>query len=99
MCGFWNSLSLTHTGSAWRNEAKPRRREREVGLEQPLELEERLVVERHQSMSAARVPVLSRHERIASCGKPASCFLRVKRSSCAAATTRPSTSSAAALSW
>jgi hypothetical protein len=31
-----------------RNESKPARREREVGLEQPLELEERLVVERDE---------------------------------------------------
>ena len=30
-----------------RNERKPARRERQVGLEQALELEERLVVERH----------------------------------------------------
>jgi hypothetical protein len=41
----------------------------------------------------------SRQNAIAFAGKPESCFLRVKRSSWAAATMRPSSISAAALSW
>jgi hypothetical protein len=41
----------------------------------------------------------ARHQRAACQGKRASNFLRVKRSSCAAATISPSRTSAAALSW
>ena len=42
---FWNSFSFSHSGIAMRNEREAPRREREIGLEQPLELQERLVVE------------------------------------------------------
>ena len=41
-----NSFSLIHTGIAATKLAQPARRERVIGLEQPLELQERLVVER-----------------------------------------------------
>ena len=42
---FWNSFSRSHTGMALRKDAKPLRREREIGFEQPFELQERLFVE------------------------------------------------------
>ena len=79
--------------------AKAARREGEIGFEQPLEFQKRLVVE-HDVIDVvqrdARLPPGNRRARDA--GKPASCFLRVKRSSCAAATMRPSSTRAAALS-
>ena len=82
-----------------RNEAEAARREREIGLEQPLELEERLVVE-HDVVELAQ-PAAGLGQTIGDRARresAASCFLRVKRSSCAAATMRPSTTRAAALS-
>ena len=42
---------------------------------------------------------LARQYATACLGNRESCFLRVKRSSCAAATISPSSTSAAALSW
>jgi hypothetical protein len=44
-------------------------------------------------------PLLANALQFAFEGKPGSCFFRVKRSSCAAATITPSRTSAAALSW
>ena len=72
---------------------------REIGLEQALELQERLVVEDDVINVAEIDPASLRQYRSALLGKFASNFLRVNRSSCAAATTRPSSTSAAALSW
>jgi hypothetical protein len=43
---FWKSFSFSHSGMAMRNDWNPGR-ERQVGLQQPLELQERLVVEDH----------------------------------------------------
>ena len=42
---FWNSFSRSQSGRAIRKERNPLRRKRQIGLEQPLELQERLVVE------------------------------------------------------
>jgi hypothetical protein len=74
---------------AMRNELKPTRREREIGLEQPVELQERLVVERDDKSMSGELDAGRRREaeldRVLR-GSPESCFLRVKRSSCAAAT-------------
>jgi hypothetical protein len=69
-----------------------------VGLQQTLELEERLVVESHVVDVAQAHAGCLRQYSIAWRGKRALCFLRVKRSSWAAATIRPSSTSAAALS-
>ena len=84
---FWNSFSLIQSGMRHPERAEAPRRERQVGLEQPLELQERLVVED----DVVELGRASRRPRPGSsrshcAGKPASCFLRVKRSSCAAAT-------------
>ena len=73
-------------------------REGEIGLEEALELEEGLVVEDDVIDVGERQPCVARQYSTAFLGKRASCFLRVKRSSCAAATILPSRSSAAALS-
>ena len=97
--GFWNSLSLIQSGMAMRNEAKPARRIGEIGFEQPLELDERLLEEDDVvdvvEIDVARLQAIA--DRVGR-ESPASCFLRVKRSSCAAATMRPSSTRAAALS-
>ena len=65
--------------------AEAARREGEIGFEQPLELQERLVVEDDvvdvAELDAGRC---RGNRRSRSPGKPESCFLRVKRSSCAA---------------
>ena len=82
-----------------RKDAKPARREGEVGLEQPLEFQERLFVEDDVIdgrgvelgvFQAVGDGVRGEIARRASCG--------VKRSSCAAATISPSSTRAAALS-
>ena len=44
---FWNSFSRSHSGRAIRKDCEARRRKGQVSLQQPLELEERLVVENH----------------------------------------------------
>ena len=78
---------------------EPARRIAQVGLHHALELHPGLVVEddRVEVLEAQGQP--SRGTRLAArWGKAASCFLRVKRSSCAAATISPSHTSAAALS-
>ena len=96
---FWKSFSRSHSGIAVRNERKPRGANAEIGLEQPLELEQRLVVEDDLvdfvELDPAGLEAIGHRLR----GNSASCFLRVKRSSWAAATIVPSTTSAAALSW
>ena len=72
------SFSLSHSGIAIRNERKPARRDAEVGLEDALELEQRLVVEadvvevRRRAMPALAQAVRDRvrreSRRRASCG-------------------------------
>jgi hypothetical protein len=78
---------------------KPARRESKVGFQQPLELEERLVV-KHDVVDIAQ-PGAGRFQAIVNrlMQKLSSNFLREKRSSWAAATTSPSLTRAAALSW
>ena len=85
-----------------RHEERPEaaRRERQIGLEQALELQQRLVVEPdvvELGRRRCRASLQAVVDRLR--GKSASCFLRVKRSSCAAATISPSTTRAAAQSW
>ena len=79
--------------------AKAARRERDIGLQQPLEFEERLVVE-HDVVEAVGgdAGFLAGNRRSRGAGSAGSCLRRVKRSSWAAATMRPSSTSAAALS-
>ena len=73
---------------------------RGVGLEQAVELDERLLVEADRGRDRCAVmPASRRQYSTARDGKPASCFLRVNRSSCAAATMRPSSTRQAAESW
>ena len=48
---------------------------------------------------AAAIPAACRQYSMARTGISSSCFLRVKRSSCAAATISPSRTNAAAESW
>ena len=80
--------------------AEAARRQRDIGFQQPLEFQERLVVEDDviDVGKAGAGGFQAIGDRVAS-ETTASCFLRVKRSSCAAATMRPSSTSAAALSW
>ena len=84
-----------------RKERNPVGADAEIGLEDALELEQRLVVEADVGevltveIPPAREAVRRRRAR----GKAASPFFRVKRSSCAAATISPSRSRQAALSW
>src|SRR5580704_1655970 len=78
---------------------KSARRECKIGFQQPLELEERLVV-KHHVVDIAQ-PGAGRFQAIVNrlMQKLSSNFLREKRSSWAAATTSPSLTRAAALSW
>ena len=93
------SFSLSHSGIAIRNDRQPARRAGDVGLEQPVELDQRLLVEADQIELLVVMPASRRQYATARDGKSASCFLRVKRSSCAAATIRPSSTRHAAESW
>ena len=94
------SFSFSHTGIAVRNELQPLRRDAEVVLEDALELEERLVVEADVvELGRRRCPPRGGSTRRRAAGNSASCFLRVKRSSCAAATISPSRTRQAAESW
>ena len=80
--------------------AEALRRDAEVGLEDALELEQRLVVEADVvDVVDADAGLLAGSSRRRGAGSSASPFLRVKRSSCAAATISPSRSRQAALSW
>ena len=93
------SFSLIQSGPAMRNDRKPARRDAEVGLEDALELEQRLVVEADVGQVLDGDPGLAQAVGDGVVGKAASPFLRVNRSSCAAATISPSRSRQAALSW
>ena len=65
------------------------RREGQIGFDQPLEFHERLFIEDDVvDLGGADRPAL-RQYAIALRGKAGSCFLRVKRSSCAAAMISP----------
>ena len=79
--------------------AEPGRGIGQVGLQQPLELGQRLVVEGDviEVVRGRARPRRGSRRRPAS-GNAGSCLFRVNRSSCAAATIRPSTTRAAALS-
>ena len=85
------SFCRSQSGRPIRKSLKPRGRVGDVGLEEAVELEQRLVVEgdagraRRPSMPASLEAVTRR----ALVGKRKSCFLRVKRSSWAAATISP----------
>ncbi len=78
---------------------KAARGEGEIGFEQPLEFEERLVIEGDAVDLARANAGVGDAPTDGVDGKPGSCFLRVKRSSCAALTMTPSRTIAAALSW
>ena len=96
---FLKQLFASHSGIAIAKERETPGRKGQVGLQQPLEFQERLVVEDDEierpKTHARRLPDNNRWR----CAEnAASCFLRVKRSSCAAATMRPSSTRAAALS-
>jgi hypothetical protein len=71
---FWKSFSRSHTGMAMRK-GEAARREGQVGLQQPLELQERLVVEGDVVDLVELDPGSSRQNATAFCGKPdrASC--------------------------
>ena len=93
-------LLLQPQGHRLDERRQPERRGGEIGLEDALELEERLVVEggeievrRRDAASLQAVP-----DRPFS-GNSASCLTREKRSSDAAAITSPSTTRQAAASW
>ncbi len=74
------------------------RRESDVGLQQSLELEEGFIV-KDDVLDTGQWDIAARRQNRTACfGKPASCFLRVNRSSCAAATICPSRNKQAALS-
>ena len=94
------SFSPSHSGMAIRYDRQPARRAGDVGFEQPRELDQRLLVEADVIDLRRRDARLAQavRDRLAS-GNAASCFLRVKRSSCAAATMRPSSTRQAAESW
>ena len=77
---------------------KPRGRERQIGLEQALEFQERLVVEDDVVDVVERDAGLVEAIGDRVLGKAGIALARVKRSSCAAATMRPSSTRAAALS-
>ena len=79
--------------------AQALRREGEISFQQPLEFQQRLVVE-NDVIQIFRLDFrLAQAEITAFFGKLWSCFFRAERYSCAAATSRPSTINAAALSW
>ena len=94
------SFSLIQSGPGHEERAEAARRDAEIGLEDALELEQRLVVEADVGQVLDAMPGLRCRQYATACaGNAASPFLRVKRSSWAAATISPSRSRQAALSW
>ena len=92
-------LLVIHSGMALRKERKAAGREGEIGLDQPLEFHEGLFVKNDViDVRAGRLRLPEGKNESHSSESAESCFLRVKRSSCAAATISPSRRSAAALS-
>ena len=96
---FRNSFSLQPYRHCHSKRLESARGKCQVCLQQALELQQWLVVKGEQIDLLDRYTGLRKQYFAAFAGKRGSCFLLVNRSSCAAATMRPSSISAAALSW
>jgi hypothetical protein len=89
------SFSVSHNGRAMVG-PEALRRARDVGFEQPLEFDQRLLVKAHVIDPIDADAALAQAVVDGATGNRASCFFRVNRSSWAAATISPSTTRHAA---